>query len=124
MSKEQPLLVSILSFIIIELPPGDFLTAYVAQTRYQDGKLSEIRIHPVDLGTDTANTPWSRMSIAQTPTPEVARRILTDLQKWSAPYGTKISIENNIGVIRVPPEATVPIGAGLAIPGRGVNTPR
>jgi poly-gamma-glutamate synthesis protein (capsule biosynthesis protein) len=98
------------------------LTAFVAQTRYQDGKLAEIRIYPVDLGTDTGKVPWSRSSIPQTPTPEVARRILTDLQKWSEPYGTRISIENNIGVIRVPPEATQPIGKDLVIPGRGPDS--
>jgi hypothetical protein len=95
------------------------LTAYVAQTKYQDGRLVEVRIYPLDLGTDTSKTPWSRSSIPQTPAPEVARKILTDLQSWSAPFGTKISIENNIGVIRVPPEATVPIGRDLVIPGRG-----
>jgi poly-gamma-glutamate synthesis protein (capsule biosynthesis protein) len=100
------------------------LTAYVAQTRYQNGKLSEIRIYPVDLGTDQSKTPWSRSSIPQTPSPEVARKILTDLQTWSAPFGTRISIENNIGVIRVPPEATVPIGGDLVIPGRGPQSKR
>ena len=40
------------------------LTAFVAQTKYQNGKLSEIRIYPVDLGTDVAKTPWSRSSIS------------------------------------------------------------
>lgn len=100
------------------------LTAYVAQTKYVDGKLAEIRIYPVDLGTDTSKTPWSRSSIPQTPSPEVARRILTDLQSWSAPFGTKISIENNIGVIRVPPEATVAVGGDIAIPGRGPQSKR
>jgi hypothetical protein len=98
------------------------LTAFVAQTKYQDGKLAEIRIYPVDLGTETAKVPWSRTSIPQTPTPELARRILADLQKWSEPYGTKISIENNVGVIRVPPEATVPVGRDLVIPGRGAES--
>jgi hypothetical protein len=95
------------------------LTAYVASTKYENGKLREIRIYPLDLGTDQNKTPWSRSSIPQTPSPEVARRILTDLQKWSAPFGTKIAIENNIGIIRVPPEATVPVGGDLEIPGRG-----
>jgi poly-gamma-glutamate synthesis protein (capsule biosynthesis protein) len=95
------------------------LTAYIAQTKYKDGKLTEIRIYPVDLGIDASKTPWSRSSIPQTPSPEVARRILTQLQEYSAPFGTKISIENGIGVIRVPPEATVPVGANLEIPGRG-----
>ncbi|MBO9581468.1 MAG: CapA family protein [Sphingobium sp.] len=95
------------------------LTAYVAQTRYNNGKLIEIRIYPVDLGVDQQKTPWSRSSIAQTPSPEMARKILMQIQKYSEPFGTKISIENGVGIIRVPPEATQPIGADLDIPGRG-----
>jgi len=39
------------------------LTAYVAKTKYVDGKLVEIRIYPVDLGADASRTPWSRSSI-------------------------------------------------------------
>ena len=84
-----------------------------------DGKLAEIRIYPLDLGTDASKAPWSRCSIPQTPTPIVARKILTDLQTWSAPFGTKIAIENNIGILRIPAEATVTVGGDLAIPGRG-----
>jgi hypothetical protein len=52
-----------------------------------------------------------RMSVARTPAPELALDILTKVQKFSEPFGTKISIENGVGVIRVPPEATVPVGA-------------
>lgn len=95
------------------------LQAYVAQTKYVDGKLTEIRIYPMDLGVDASKTPWSRSSIPQTPAPEMARKILTNIQKWSEPFGTKISIENNIGIIRVLPEATVTVGGDLVIPGRG-----
>lgn len=95
------------------------LVAYVAQSKYQNGRLAEIRIHPLDLGVDAARTPWSRSSIPQTPSPELAKRILQDLQRFSEPFGTRISIENNIGIIRVPPEATVEIGRDLKIPGRG-----
>ena len=32
--------------------------------------------------------------------PEVAQRILTRLQKLSAPFGTTITIENGVGIIR------------------------
>jgi hypothetical protein len=89
------------------------LAALVAQTTYQDGVLREVRLFPVDLGVDRANRAWSKMSVAQTPSPELATRILTDVQKFSAPFGTTISIENGVGVIRVSPGATVPIGTGL-----------
>lgn len=95
------------------------LVAYVAQTKYQNGRLSEVRIYPLDLGVDSTRTPWSRSSIPQTPSPELAQRILRDLQRYSEPFGTRISIENNIGVIRVPPEATLEIGRDLKLPARG-----
>jgi poly-gamma-glutamate synthesis protein (capsule biosynthesis protein) len=32
--------------------------------------------------------------------PEIAQRILRRLQKLSEPFGTKIAIEGNVGVIR------------------------
>jgi hypothetical protein len=35
--------------------------------------------------------------------PATAQRILQRLQKLSEPFGTRIAIENNVGVIRVPP---------------------
>ena len=93
-------------------------TAYIANTTYKDGRLAEIRhiscgYRPWQKGR------WSREHIPQTPTPERAQLILERLQKFSEPFGTKISIENNIGIIRVPPEATVDVGGDLVIPGRG-----
>lgn len=89
------------------------LVAYVATSKYQDGVLEEVRIYPVDLGVDRAKRPWSKMSVPMTPSPELATRILTDIQKYSEPFGTKISIENGVGVIRVPKNATVPIGTSI-----------
>jgi len=90
--------------------------AYMANTTYKGGRLVEIRIYPVDVGV--GKRPWSRENIPETPSPELARSILERIQKYSEPFGTKISIENNIGVIRVPPEATVDVGGDLVIPGR------
>jgi len=100
--------------------------AILALSKYQDGKLVEIRIYPATLGLVEQpldkRRPLSRSSIPQTPSPEKAREILTKLQKYSEPFGTKISIEDNIGVIRVPPDATVEVGADLVIPGRGPDS--
>jgi poly-gamma-glutamate synthesis protein (capsule biosynthesis protein) len=90
--------------------------AYIANTTYKDGRLVEIRLYPVDIGLGTR--PWSRENIPLTPTPEKARSILERLRKYSEPFGTTIAIENNIGVIRVPPEATLEVGDDLDIPGR------
>jgi poly-gamma-glutamate capsule biosynthesis protein CapA/YwtB (metallophosphatase superfamily) len=90
--------------------------AYMARTSYKDGRLVEVRIYPVDVGI--GKRAWSRQNIPETPSPELARSILERIQKYSEPFGTKISIENNIGIIRVPPEATVDVGGDLVIPGR------
>jgi hypothetical protein len=51
--------------------------------------------------------------VPTTPSPELANRILADVQRYSEPFGTKIGIENGIGVIRVPKSATVPIGGSI-----------
>jgi hypothetical protein len=81
------------------------LVAYVATSKFQDGVLEEVRIYPVDLGVDRASRPWSKMSIPMTPSPQLANRILTEIQKYSEPFGTKITIENGVGVIKVPRDA-------------------
>jgi poly-gamma-glutamate capsule biosynthesis protein CapA/YwtB (metallophosphatase superfamily) len=94
----------------LQFPPN--LRALVATSKYQDGKLLEVRLYPVDLGSGK-NRPWSKMSIAQTPSPALAQEILAEVQKYSEPFGTKISIENGVGVIRVLPEATVPVGGDI-----------
>jgi poly-gamma-glutamate synthesis protein (capsule biosynthesis protein) len=88
------------------------LMALLATSRYQDGRLVEIRLYPVELGVGK-NRPWSRMGIPQTPAPELAQEILTRVQQYSEPFHTRISIEKGVGVIRVPPEATVPIGGEI-----------
>ena len=92
----------------------------MAHTTYKDGRLVEIRLYPMDVGI--GRRAWSRENIPETPSPALARSILERIQKYSEPLGTKISIENNIGIIRVPPEATVDVGADLAIPGRQPGT--
>ena len=79
----------------------------------------EIRIYPADLGLGEPRRPLSRANIPLTPSSQKAREILEKLQKYSEPFGTKIGIENNIGIIRVPPEATVEVGGDLVVPGRG-----
>ena len=71
----------------------------IAVSKYEGGQVSEIRLYPVDLGYGLK---FTESGIPRVPTPEVAQRILKRLQKMSEPYGTKITIEDNIGVIRVP----------------------
>jgi hypothetical protein len=87
-------------------------TALIATARYQDGFLQEVRLQPVDLGSDPQR-PASTIGVPMTPSPEVANRILSELQKNSEAFGTKIAVENGVGVIRVPREATTAIGQGI-----------
>jgi poly-gamma-glutamate synthesis protein (capsule biosynthesis protein) len=74
----------------------------VATSHFEGGRLVEIRLYPVDLGLGNQR-PMSRMGIPMTPTPEIAQRILTEMQELSKPFGTKIEIKDNIGIIRVTP---------------------
>ncbi len=71
-------------------------------SHYEGGRLTEVRIYPVDLGG--TKRPISLMGIPMTPTPEIAQRILKAMQDYSKPYGTKIAIEDNVGVISVGPD--------------------
>lgn len=69
-------------------------------SKYDGGKLVEVRIYPADLGIEDSRT-ISKAGDPRTPTPEVAQRILKHVQEISKQFGTKISIENNVGVIRI-----------------------
>ncbi len=70
----------------------------IAVTRWQGGRVSEIRLYPVDLGygrrLTTSGTP--RLASA-----EMGRSILERLQRISKSYGTTIEIEDGVGVIRL-----------------------
>jgi poly-gamma-glutamate capsule biosynthesis protein CapA/YwtB (metallophosphatase superfamily) len=70
----------------------------VAVSRFERGSLAEIRLHPLELTDDVrmAHRGVPRLASAQG-----ARRILTRLQALSAPLGTAIAIDGEVGVIRV-----------------------
>ncbi len=76
--------------------------AVLTTSRFDGGKLQEVRIYPVDLGG--ARRPISQMGIPMTPIPEEAQRILKGMQEYSKPFGTVMSIEDNVGVIRIGPD--------------------
>jgi poly-gamma-glutamate synthesis protein (capsule biosynthesis protein) len=80
----------------------------VALSRFERGQLAEVRLHPVQL---TEEVRMAHRGIPRVASPEAAQRILARLQKLSAPLGTKMTIEGNIGVIRVQPGATTSSGA-------------
>jgi len=70
----------------------------MTQTRYDKGRLQEIRLYPIVGG---AQGPISRRGIPRLASGEDAKRILTKLQTLSKPFGTTIAVEGNVGIIRV-----------------------
>jgi poly-gamma-glutamate synthesis protein (capsule biosynthesis protein) len=96
----------------LERPGGlsqpDNMEALLAVSRFEGGRLVEVRIHPVDVGMPYR--PVSKIGIPLVPTPEVARQILEKLQRLSKPFGTSITIENGVGVIRVATASTASAG--------------
>lgn len=84
---------------IRQLGGGATLTMWesmFATTTWEGGTLKEVRIYPVDLNA-AGNKPKGVPSFAA---PELARKILDELKKISAPFGTNIQIEGNVGIIR------------------------
>ena len=69
----------------------------VTTSRFEKGRLAEIRLHPVDLNYAARG---ADRGVPRPATAEVARTILERLQRLSQPFGTRIAIEQGVGVIR------------------------
>ena len=76
----------------------DNMDSFVAECKYDKGQLIEVVIHPIDLGF---NLPWADQGTPRIPAPEGAQRILKRLQQLSDPFGTKIDVQGNIGIIHI-----------------------
>jgi poly-gamma-glutamate capsule biosynthesis protein CapA/YwtB (metallophosphatase superfamily) len=74
----------------------------IVVSRFDHNQLSELRIYPIDLGWERRRA--DRGSPRITP-PELAQKFLQQQQKDSAEYGTKVSIEGNVGVVKLAPMA-------------------
>lgn len=75
-----------------------YYESVVAVSRYEANRLAELRLYPIELGHGQrfANRGIPRLA----PTPQ-AQDILERLQELSEPFGTKITIEENVGFIRI-----------------------
>jgi poly-gamma-glutamate capsule biosynthesis protein CapA/YwtB (metallophosphatase superfamily) len=69
----------------------------IAVSLFDHGRLSEIRLYPIELGFATQDV---RRGLPRVPPPAIAQEILKRLRYLSEPFHTEISIENNVGVIR------------------------
>ncbi|MER8927726.1 CapA family protein [Mesorhizobium sp. M0859] len=75
-----------------------YYESLIAVSRFEQNRLSELRLYPVELGYSArfANRGVPRPA----PAPQ-ARAILERLQKLSESFGTEIAIQNEVGVIRL-----------------------
>jgi Bacterial capsule synthesis protein PGA_cap len=76
------------------------LEGLLVSSHYELGKLTEVRIYPVDLGQTPR--PTSEVGIPKRPSSAVARKILDEVIEYSKPFGTRIVVENGVGIIRIP----------------------
>ena len=87
----------------------------VAVSRFERGQLAEIRLHPLELTDDVR---MAHRGIPRIASPQAAQRILTRLQKLSAPLGTTITIERQHR--RHPPACVDHVRRTVGAPGRQV----
>jgi len=70
----------------------------VAIVRYENWKMRELHLHPIDLGF---GTPWSQRGRPMLADRKVGGEILEKLRDLSKPFGTRVEIANNVGMIRL-----------------------
>ena len=78
------------------VPPLTMWESIFATTTWEGGKLKEVRIYPIDLNA-AGSKPKGVPSFAS---PELAKKILGEIQTTSAAFGTKVQIEGDVGIIR------------------------
>ncbi len=78
--------------------PDEWFQTVVPVTTYKGGKVSEIKLYPMEI--ESSDTPTG--GAPHPASPDQARRILERLKTLSAAFGTEITIENDIGIIRMP----------------------
>jgi poly-gamma-glutamate capsule biosynthesis protein CapA/YwtB (metallophosphatase superfamily) len=78
------------------------LEGLLSWSHYENGKLTEVRVYPVDLGQTPR--PTSEVGIPKKPSPAVTKKILDEVIEYSKPFGTKITIEDGVGVIHIAQE--------------------
>jgi poly-gamma-glutamate synthesis protein (capsule biosynthesis protein) len=82
--------------------PEDWYETFIASVEYRGGKASVIRLHPVSLGKPSDRRPSERQGVPELVVGAEAQRILRYVQRRSARFGTTITIENDVGMIRLP----------------------
>ncbi|MGZ9719005.1 CapA family protein [Rhizobium miluonense] len=77
-----------------------FYESIVALSRFENNRLNEVRLFPIELGHSRR---LANRGIPCLAPPAKAKTVLERLQRLSKPFETVIEIEDNIGIIRVAP---------------------
>lgn len=81
--------------------PADWFDTYVAESKFKDDALVEVRLHPLRIRRESDTPEGLRIGAPRKANAAEARQILRELQDASAKLGTKIHVKGGIGVIRV-----------------------
>ena len=81
--------------------PDDWYESVLAITRFSGGAPAEIRLYPLRIRAAGDATRRSHAGAPRLAKGAEAQRILKALQEYSSQYGTRISIEKDVGIIRV-----------------------
>jgi poly-gamma-glutamate capsule biosynthesis protein CapA/YwtB (metallophosphatase superfamily) len=77
--------------------------AVIAVPKFKSGELHAVELHPITLGYGKPRTVRGRPMFAG---PELAKKIIGDLQRLSKPYGTEIALKDGIGVVELDSRTT------------------
>jgi poly-gamma-glutamate capsule biosynthesis protein CapA/YwtB (metallophosphatase superfamily) len=92
---------------------GTWWNSAVLQLKFDNKQLTEIRLHPIEMGWDiSGEKPMRTRLVGSGPhtltdgvprmaTGANAQKILERIQKLSAGYGTKVEIKDGIGLVRI-----------------------
>ncbi len=78
----------------------EWFNSIVAAIEFKAGRVAEVRVYPIVLGTASEHRARSDQGMPHLARGADAARILGALQQQSAMFGTKILIQNDIGIIR------------------------
>jgi poly-gamma-glutamate synthesis protein (capsule biosynthesis protein) len=62
---------------------------------FEDDRLTELKLHPIELGQSKPRSQRGRPVLAVS---SLAEKILHTISELSKPYGTKITVENGVGI--------------------------
>ncbi|PDT34700.1 MULTISPECIES: CapA family protein [Sinorhizobium] len=92
-----------------------YYESIIAISRFEQNRLSELRLIPVELGYSGR---FANRGVPRPATPPQAQAILGRLQRLSEPFGTEIEIENDVGIIRLRGRDHRRMSAAIGSPGR------